>query len=193
MEEIRAFIAIELPERIRQSVARLQQELQAGSRALAKWVEPGNIHLTLKFLGNIQAAITGDIIRAIEDGQKSAIQAIRDGISAREVIAAVAETLAGHGFKPTGFVGHGMGLDPHEPPDLTAAQDIIIREGMVLAVEVWNYDIKGFTRGGRVNPTPEQAKSNLGPFGNEELILVTKDGSDMLPNFSKTIRTIPRR
>ena len=79
MEEIRAFIAIELPEQLKQSVARLQQQLQAGSRAPVKWVEPENIHLTLKFLGNIKAAITGDIIRAME-GAACGTSSIRLGV-----------------------------------------------------------------------------------------------------------------
>ena len=79
MEEIRAFIAIELPEQIRQSIARLQEGLKTKSRAPVKWVEPGNIHLTLKFLSNINAAITGDVIRAME-GAARGISSVRLGV-----------------------------------------------------------------------------------------------------------------
>lgn len=49
---MRAFIAIELPEEIRSALAALQEKLKA-SGADVKWVEPQNIHLTLKFLGDI--------------------------------------------------------------------------------------------------------------------------------------------
>ena len=49
---MRAFIAIEIPEDIRCTLAKLQDELKA-SGADVKWVEPRNIHLTLKFLGDI--------------------------------------------------------------------------------------------------------------------------------------------
>jgi 2'-5' RNA ligase len=47
---MRTFIAIELPEQIKDSLAKLQEELKS-SGADVKWVEPRNIHLTLKFLG----------------------------------------------------------------------------------------------------------------------------------------------
>jgi RNA 2',3'-cyclic 3'-phosphodiesterase len=49
---IRAFLAIELPEAIRSGLARVQEELKR-SRADVRWVTPGNIHLTLKFFGNV--------------------------------------------------------------------------------------------------------------------------------------------
>lgn len=49
---IRSFIAIELPEETRQQLAAIQEQLKR-SRAGVRWVKPGSIHLTLKFLGNI--------------------------------------------------------------------------------------------------------------------------------------------
>ncbi len=47
---MRTFIAIELPEPIKNSLARLIDKLKETS-ADVKWVQPQNIHLTLKFLG----------------------------------------------------------------------------------------------------------------------------------------------
>jgi len=49
---MRAFIAIELPEKIKNSLAVLQEKLKS-SQADVKWVEKNNIHLTLKFLGEV--------------------------------------------------------------------------------------------------------------------------------------------
>jgi RNA 2',3'-cyclic 3'-phosphodiesterase len=49
---MRTFIAIELPQEIKDSLSKLQDELKAHG-ADVKWVEPKNIHLTLKFLGEI--------------------------------------------------------------------------------------------------------------------------------------------
>ena len=49
---MRAFIAIELPKEIRVRLSRLQEKLKA-TQADVKWVSPENIHLTLKFLGEI--------------------------------------------------------------------------------------------------------------------------------------------
>jgi len=65
MEQIRTFIAIEIPPEVRKSLSRLQQGLKADGQQV-KWVEPENLHLTLQFLGNIDADKVGDITAAIE-------------------------------------------------------------------------------------------------------------------------------
>jgi len=49
---IRAFLAVELPDNLRAGLAQVQGELKRG-RADVRWVAPGNIHLTLKFFGNV--------------------------------------------------------------------------------------------------------------------------------------------
>ena len=50
---MRSFIAIELPETIKKALAEFQQEL-GKCGADVRWARPENIHLTLKFLGNIE-------------------------------------------------------------------------------------------------------------------------------------------
>jgi 2'-5' RNA ligase len=67
MEQIRSFIAIELPGELRQALTRLQDGLKTGSRTPVKWVDPGSIHLTLKFLGNIDVGLTGRITAVMEE------------------------------------------------------------------------------------------------------------------------------
>jgi 2'-5' RNA ligase len=52
-EQIRSFIAIELPEEAKQGLAKLRKELERDEHRFVKWVDAGGIHLTLKFLGNI--------------------------------------------------------------------------------------------------------------------------------------------
>lgn len=49
---IRTFIAFELPEKIRSFIANIQEGLKSDGFD-TRWVRPKNIHLTLKFLGNI--------------------------------------------------------------------------------------------------------------------------------------------
>jgi RNA 2',3'-cyclic 3'-phosphodiesterase len=49
---IRAFLAIELPDALRPGLAQVQEELKR-SRADVRWVAVNNIHLTLKFFGNV--------------------------------------------------------------------------------------------------------------------------------------------
>ena len=57
---IRSFIAIELPEETRQSLTAIQEQLKQ-TGAGVRWVKPGSIHLTLKFLGNIHPEQVDDI------------------------------------------------------------------------------------------------------------------------------------
>jgi RNA 2',3'-cyclic 3'-phosphodiesterase len=49
---MRTFIAIELPQGIKDHLNKIQEQLKL-TGADVKWVEPKNIHLTLKFLGEI--------------------------------------------------------------------------------------------------------------------------------------------
>lgn len=133
-----------------------------------------------------------EFIEAVECGQDAALRCIRDGVKAQDVIRATADALGEKGFKPTGFVGHSIGLTGHEPPDLTDLQTMPIRKGMVLAVEVWIYEITGFARGGRIGARADQPRRNLGQFGMEEVVVVTDEGYEMLPTFPREIRTIPR-
>lgn len=65
MAKIRTFICIELTEEIRQRLADLQRELKQYS-ADVRWVRPESIHLTLKFLGDVDERAINDIAQATE-------------------------------------------------------------------------------------------------------------------------------
>jgi 2'-5' RNA ligase len=67
MEQIRSFIAIELPEELKRHLTQLQNQLKAGEHPGVKWVGPDGIHLTLKFLGNIASDMTLAITSVIEE------------------------------------------------------------------------------------------------------------------------------
>jgi len=70
-EKIRSFIAIELPQETKSALSRLQEKLKSKGNILVRWVDPGNIHLTLKFLGDINPEITGRITSILEDAVRS--------------------------------------------------------------------------------------------------------------------------
>jgi 2'-5' RNA ligase len=65
MEQIRCFIAIELPEKLKQELASLQTKLKAASQASVKWVDAKGIHLTLKFLGNVNTDQLPSIVETV--------------------------------------------------------------------------------------------------------------------------------
>jgi 2'-5' RNA ligase len=66
MEPIRSFIAIELPSGIKLALGRMQAQLKSGGGGQVKWVDPDIMHLTLKFLGNIDTALVTRITAALE-------------------------------------------------------------------------------------------------------------------------------
>jgi len=69
-QQIRAFIAIELPDELKLALIQLQTELQSARQSFVKWVVPEGIHLTLKFLGNIAVDNINEIIEAINRASK---------------------------------------------------------------------------------------------------------------------------
>src|SRR5574341_2282955 len=64
-ELIRAFIAIDLDDATKRALGALQSKLkqELGTNAV-RWVAPANIHLTLKFLGDVDATKVAALERA---------------------------------------------------------------------------------------------------------------------------------
>lgn len=63
---VRAFIAIEIPAEIRAQLGETSREL-AKLPVEAGWVKPGNIHLTLKFLGEVPESSRSQIAKAMQE------------------------------------------------------------------------------------------------------------------------------
>ena len=72
MEQIRSFIAIELPDELKLALARIQDKLKQHQPPWVKWVDPQRIHLTLKFLGSIGV----DKISPISGAMEAAVRGI---------------------------------------------------------------------------------------------------------------------
>jgi 2'-5' RNA ligase len=64
---LRTFVAVEIPPRVRQRACELIAAL-AGTTADVKWVEPHNLHITLKFLGDVHQRDVIEVCRAVERG-----------------------------------------------------------------------------------------------------------------------------
>ncbi len=62
---IRTFVAVRLTDDVKKCVGALAGELRALEPDV-KWVETGLLHITLKFLGDIEEDATGDVLNAIE-------------------------------------------------------------------------------------------------------------------------------
>lgn len=70
MEQIRSFIAVELPDPVKDSLSSLKDRLRPAEHPYVKWVETEGIHLTLKFLGNIAQERVPQIIGAIAEASQ---------------------------------------------------------------------------------------------------------------------------
>ncbi len=77
------------------------------------------------------------IYDTVRKAQEAAIKAVRPGIRANEIDKAARAVIAASGYGKF-FVhstGHGIGLDIHEYPVISARSETILEEGMVFSVE----------------------------------------------------------
>jgi 2'-5' RNA ligase len=61
---LRAFVAVETPEAVLTALATVQSDLKRHLRA--RWVRPGSMHLTLKFLGDLPAGRVPSVADAVQ-------------------------------------------------------------------------------------------------------------------------------
>ena len=70
MEQVRSFVAIELPEELKRELIELVGQLKSGVHSGVKWVDPNGIHLTLKFLGNVAVDRLDEVTDALADATR---------------------------------------------------------------------------------------------------------------------------
>jgi Xaa-Pro aminopeptidase len=106
--------------------------------------------------------------------QRGALDALRAGKTGREVDSVAREIIAGagHGKHFGHGLGHGVGIEIHEPPRLNPESNVTLAPGMVVTVEPGIY-VPG--RGGvRI----------------EDLVVVTEDGCRNLSRAPKELRIL---
>ena len=64
---IRLFVAIQIPEAVRNEMITLQRELKPLALGDVRWAGPEQLHLTLKFLGNVPVASLEAVNRSLTD------------------------------------------------------------------------------------------------------------------------------
>lgn len=117
---------------------------------------------------------TGDdrLLRAVEAAVEAALDAIRPGVPAREVDAAARKELERWGLSGNFLhgLGHGVGVEVHEPPYLAPGEERALEPGMVVTVEPGVY-VRG-VGGARI----------------EEMVLVTPGGGRLLNSLRRILR-----
>ncbi len=72
----------------------------------------------------------------VREAQAAAIEALAVGVNGQEVDAVARRVITDAGFEPYGHgLGHGIGLEVHEPPSLRASRPYTLEAGMVFSVE----------------------------------------------------------
>ncbi len=102
-EMIRAFIAVPVSDEIRSAVETIESELKRIG-ADVKWVVPGNVHLTLKFLGDIRPDDVGRLKAALGE-------ALRDAAGFEAKVAGLGTFPRGRGKPRVVWMGLEEGVD----------------------------------------------------------------------------------
>ena len=99
---------------------------------------------------------------------------IRPGVPMKDIDRAARQVIEDAGYGPcfTHRLGHGCGLDCHEPPDNSASSPAVAEPGMVFSVEPGIY-------------LPGKLGVRI-----EDLVLVTEDGCEVLNHASKELRVV---
>lgn len=118
------------------------------------------------FVGeNTEKEIYDTVLRANLAG----IAAVRPGIPFKEIDLAARKVIEDAGYGPYFIhrLGHGIGMEVHEPFDVSATDEVIVEEGMCFSIE------PGIYIPGRVG------------IRIEDLVCVTKDGCRVLNAYPK--------
>ena len=86
---------------------------------------------------NFKDARRKEIYEIVKEAQARAIAAVMPGKKAREIDAVARNFIAAQGFGREFYhsTGHGVGVDIHELPVISARSETVIKEGMVFSVE----------------------------------------------------------
>ena len=115
-----------------------------------------------------------EIHAIVERAVQAAMSAAKPGVMAKDVDAAARGVIteAGYGEFFVHRTGHGLGIDIHEPPYITATSEVILDEGMVFSIEPGIY--------------------LQGRFGVrlEEIVILRADGPEILSELTRELNII---
>jgi Xaa-Pro aminopeptidase len=116
----------------------------------------------------------GQIHSIVEKAVQAALKAARPGVLAREVDAAARNVIAdaGYGEYFVHRTGHGMGIDGHEPPYITATSETVLEEGMVFSIEPGIY-------------IPGRFGIRL-----EDIVILREDGPEILSSLPREVHSV---
>lgn len=111
---------------------------------------------------------------ALHKGVLRAHEIIRPGLAINELFDRVMETVRAEGLPhyKRNHVGHGIGIDGYDYPNIAPSETAVLEEGMVLCIETPYYEL------------------GLAGLQVEDMLVVTKDGSDSFMSTDGALRVI---
>lgn len=105
-----------------------------------------------------------EVHAVVEKAVQAALAKAKPGVKAKEIDKAARDviTAAGYGQYFVHRTGHGLGIDVHEPPYITATSETVLAEGMVFSIEPGIY-------------LPGRFGIRL-----EDIVILRKDGPEIL-------------
>lgn len=115
-----------------------------------------------------------EVYGIVKAANLAGIKAVAPGVPLKEIDKAARKEIedAGYGQYFTHRLGHGIGLDVHEPPDCSAVSPAIAQPGMCFSIEPGIY-------------LPGRWGVRI-----EDLVVVTEDGVEVLNNYSKELQIV---
>lgn len=112
-----------------------------------------------------------EMLTAVVEAQEAAINTVNPGVNAKEVDLAARSILErkGYGEYFTHSLGHGVGLDVHEFPNVSPTSEVALKENMVFTVE------------------PGVYIHRVGGVRVEDMVIVTKKGGRVLTRIAKDL------
>jgi Xaa-Pro aminopeptidase len=89
------------------------------------------------WIGSHRTAAFDSTLDLVRQAQKLALDSIRPGLAVRDLYAKVWEFFRDHGAEDhfPHALGHGIGLETHEPPGLGSTSRDVLQRGMVITIE----------------------------------------------------------
>ena len=114
------------------------------------------------------------VYELVRRANEAAEAAIRPGVPLGKLDEIARKVITEGGYGPcfTHRLGHGCGIDCHEPPDVSGVSQAVCRPGMVFSIEPGIYLPGEF--GVRI----------------EDLVMVTEDGCEVLNKYPKELQVI---
>ncbi len=113
------------------------------------------------------------------ESQQAGVDKLAPGVTAHDIFSACNDVLVAHGladYVTFERLGHGVGLDMHEPPSMARGSELVIQPGMVLTVEPVFWD---------------RPDGKVGNFALEDVVVVTEQGHEVLSLFPKDLHIVP--